>query len=1326
MAEPFQWNFEPHTVNFKLSLKAAFHPSLADACLVIPWLDGAAVGKGEPPTFGSEITVRLGGGDEDEGKAGKKPADKAAAKGRKDSVTPQAPQAGGLDRARASVEKELGSFSVTLDLVHSLQRATLPVAVRLPAGPDGARPADSGGARICLAPLLLAGSSEDHSAAGGSGAFRGRPAWVVAAGTDRVGVAGLHKWELRISTDAPVLSRPMLERLRPLSLTLEAVRGLPNEPELAEACDDVYLEVYPHLSATTQALAEECPRVRTASRPHNRDIHFGDQLVWFLGRAQPEVVRSWMAHEGLVVEVHDRDLRPPPPKEGGSPSSSSQPATGAEAKRIVHPHGVARVLLAPLLESKSLAETLRVGVHPARGDKKRRRAEAMATGLPAKGLLDNQAELEDAIKARLDKREDTSDYHLGSVACTVRASLAVPLPAAEDVRRAAEDGQRQRWESSEVRLGEESNIWQAQPRASATPEPVATKSLKGGKEPPQKAAPQPEAGAAADTPPQASGPLPFRAKLPLPGGGELVGPWRPRREDAEADEERLFKAFAPGRRLAVQDSDGDALARSLTPNSKKKKGKATKHSKEELEAQKAAEAAEAARREAAARAVCEELHAEVTHGLDLRYERYGRLVLVVRESEVATIQAVLRAVRAHNGGLLGVGPDSPELRTLRLTEEQKADPHLDLLTGFACLEGWRRVMVVEGLRDRGLQAVVEAVPNRLARRNGADYKLLYNPSVRFANRLYGDFGPTLKQIKMKQSLQEIASRPELYSTSGMAGGDVLTGIEAPKLLVDMTMAEKMKALHQASSWPTPGQLVNFEILYGGYVSDGELEADPSLDQVAHADARKQLKASASFPDLTQTVTLPSEAKTIKMVETVEMLGAARAPAARAVAAKRAPLDMTNAAHKEAEMRRSASAPDMIKRNIATLKEMSDSNVKLNNVIGKKRSRETPFLDGKEVFIYSSQRLNCAEQQKDWMRKHMEKDWKTKLYTHSLTHEAMSFDISGKCPPGVREWESSVPNNSYANLPGDDRPPWRGLDRARPKEDFRKPPRDIDVAQQEELRQPFVDNEWHHLAMGQERRRPVEVHRTFDPNRVPHHRTTTDRPFDPALCPSASKEFGPKSSFESVFYFGRRPGEGLQEEAIANAAEEQRAADAKVLGARAMGTFTKGSTRQGITDLDRCEPMAKGVVEGGTGRGGLRALAAFPVSLRTLEPYHDNGNPAKEFHCRLRENDCSAPYDVTTGGYVPRDSSVGTKTACMSGKLGKAPWRHGAEIDRTAPLPPQYVSPHNFDLTRPPPTSKACEAHLSKSASRKTVSFQEKASTAAYARPASLRAAAAPA
>merc|ERR1719162_2676548 len=117
----------------------------------------------------------------------------------------------------------------------------------------------------------------------------------------------------------------------------------------------------------------------------------------------------------------------------------------------------------------------------------------------------------------------------------------------------------------------------------------------------------------------------------------------------------------------------------------------------------------------------------------------------------------------------------------------------------------------------------------------------------------------------------------------------------------------MRSLHQAASWPTSKQLVNFEILYGGYATDGELEADPAVDRIVHADPRKQLTASASFPDFVQTVKLPPEAKTVRQVEAVAMPGRG-ATTRRTATARRAPLDMTNAAHKEAEMRKSASAP----------------------------------------------------------------------------------------------------------------------------------------------------------------------------------------------------------------------------------------------------------------------------------------------------------------------------------------------------------------------------------------------------------------------------------
>jgi hypothetical protein len=400
--------------------------------------------------------------------------------------------------------------------------------------------------------------------------------------------------------------------------------------------------------------------------------------------------------------------------------------------------------------------------------------------------------------------------------------------------------------------------------------------------------------------------------------------------------------------------------------------------------------------------------------------------------------------------------------------------------------------------------------------------------------------------------------------------------------------------------------------------------------------------------------------------------------------------------------------------VLTVKEESLANARMHDALGKKRERETPFLEGKGVFMYSGQKLNSAELQKDWMRKHMEQDWKKNLYTHSLDHESQSFDISGKWSPGVPEFKSTIQNNSYANLPGDDRPPWRH-DPARPKEEFRKPGRDLDVARQQELHEPFVDNEWHHLAMGAERRRPTASHMTFDPDRVPHLRTVTERPFDQSLVGPKEREFGPRVGFESVFYHGRKPGEGIPDEEIRKNAEERKAHASKMLGSRSMGCFTQSATRNCVTDLDRHEPVAKDFP-------GMSTSSKMPVAtLRVDEPFRDG-----DWNIRVRPAPGrTARFDVVTGGHSTQELRYDTRPG-QAPNFRKEPWKHGGEPDRTNPLSKEYMSQHDFNLTRQPPKSRAVEAQVVKSATRAPVSFQEKTSKAAYSRPATLRAVAAPA
>merc|ERR1711881_814025 len=87
-------------------------------------------------------------------------------------------------------------------------------------------------------------------------------------------------------------------------------------------------------------------------------------------------------------------------------------------------------------------------------------------------------------------------------------------------------------------------------------------------------------------------------------------------------------------------------------------------------------------------------------------------------------------------------------------------------------------------------------------------------------------------------------------------------------------------------------------------------------------------------------------------------------------------------------------------------------------------------------------------------------------TFELTAEGAESGQRGGLPPRV--------NDTYARLPGDNRDIWRNPP-PRPKEEYRKMPREISPARGDELNEQFVDNEWFKLPIGDGRHKPVAVH-----------------------------------------------------------------------------------------------------------------------------------------------------------------------------------------------------------------------------------------------------------
>jgi hypothetical protein len=278
----------------------------------------------------------------------------------------------------------------------------------------------------------------------------------------------------------------------------------------------------------------------------------------------------------------------------------------------------------------------------------------------------------------------------------------------------------------------------------------------------------------------------------------------------------------------------------------------------------------------------------------------------------------------------------------------------------------------------------------------------------------------------------------------------------------------------------------------------------------------------------------------------------------------------------------------------------------------------------------------------------------------------------------------------------------------------KMPRDVHPDKSEVLREAFVENEWHRNPIGEERHKPVSTHIRFEPNKVPHYRSTSERPFDSTRVAATGQHFGPKSGFESVYYHGRPRGEALGADTLQRTIEEQAHLENNLKGSRQLAVFNKSQTRHGITDLDRCEQTLKDApTQKRKSRKSPELDEPHPVSIYTDDYWHENGRPDAEWHARLRENDSSPPYDVMTGSHLPRDPLAGTQRGMQSGRLGKAPWRHGGDekLVETGP----YVSKQDFNLMRSPPKQKGHESQVTKMALRSSIAMDERASLP-YLRP----------
>jgi hypothetical protein len=158
------------------------------------------------------------------------------------------------------------------------------------------------------------------------------------------------------------------------------------------------------------------------------------------------------------------------------------------------------------------------------------------------------------------------------------------------------------------------------------------------------------------------------------------------------------------------------------------------------------------------------------------------------------------------------------LSTKELSKEEKANRKLDYLGGFEIMDKEFRMFVIEGVGGAGNAIDQFYKANERERPNDKKYKILYNPDVKFKERIYLDFNGTIKKIRLRGSLSQIIGNSEVFLRAKVPEDmfEILTKF------AELRSLERLHLVRDFNLFPNTSSLRTLEIKYGDGLSYEDL------------------------------------------------------------------------------------------------------------------------------------------------------------------------------------------------------------------------------------------------------------------------------------------------------------------------------------------------------------------------------------------------------------------------------------------------------------------------------------------------------------------------
>jgi hypothetical protein len=205
----------------------------------------------------------------------------------------------------------------------------------------------------------------------------------------------------------------------------------------------------------------------------------------------------------------------------------------------------------------------------------------------------------------------------------------------------------------------------------------------------------------------------------------------------------------------------------------------------------------------------------------LSHSPFTRIVLKFPYLDDDTLRLLNEGLSAINHNALPNIQGSIRSYSLEAFEKEEAiKGTLDIISGFMILDDDIRLVVLEGLaKPNGgiMRFYTEYLPK--LQDNTETYSILCNPSILFSTRLYPEYCPDLKRIRIRGKLEKLAKKSEIYNHR-QVDINCFNGID---LLMSLLVLKDMKTSKAFNIYPLADSLNKIELLYGEAISRTDMD-----------------------------------------------------------------------------------------------------------------------------------------------------------------------------------------------------------------------------------------------------------------------------------------------------------------------------------------------------------------------------------------------------------------------------------------------------------------------------------------------------------------------